>query len=273
MKHYPCRFGIRSKRPSALEGFSLIELLVVIAIIALLASLMMPSVQKARKKAQLSICSGHLREMGAAFMLFAADNAGFLPNGGCRRCEPRTHWSTDIGPYLGGIPAWDNPLGVMRCPAHKPPRDPKAPATMSYAALAINGQKLNDPNNYYGGGRFRMFLANFGVADLQPERRPLSAVPAASRTAMLTELATDRNVQGSGAELNNIDPFQMDPTSVGTQLGWGDANNVTLVLHAGRVNYLFADGHVQDYDILDPAIWGDGSAGNPRGIWSVYPDD
>ncbi len=101
----------------------------------------------------------------------------------------------------------------------------------------------------------------------------MSMIPAPSSTAMLTELAHDRNNQASGAALNNIDPFQIDPTSVGVQLGWANANNVTLTLHNGRVNYLFADGRVQSYDIFDPELYGSGRPDYPRGVWTVYPDD
>ena len=71
----------------------------------------------------------------------------------------------------------------------------------------------------------------------------------------------------------SIDPFQIDPTSVGVQTGWGDANNVTLTLHNGLVNYLFVDGHVVAMPYNDPEIYGKGTLSRPEGIWTVDPGD
>ena len=90
---------------------------------------------------------------------------------------------------------------------------------------------------------------------------------------MLTELACERNRMDWGASINNIIPYQVDPTSVGVQTGWADANNVTLTLHGGQVNYLFADGHVEAFNFNDPKIYGTGTPDNPRGIWTVDPSD
>ena len=55
------------------KGFTLIELLVVIAIIAILASLIMPSVSKSMGKAKLTGCANNLRQMGIAAQLFVTD--------------------------------------------------------------------------------------------------------------------------------------------------------------------------------------------------------
>ena len=70
----------RTPRPSSRPGgFTLVELLVVIGIIALLISILLPSLAKAREAANRIKCASNQRSVGQAILMFANDNKGRIP--------------------------------------------------------------------------------------------------------------------------------------------------------------------------------------------------
>lgn len=71
-------------------GFTLIELLVVIAIIALLLSIVMPALGKAKIYAQKVICKSNERQIALGTILYSNDNGGYVPTCG-------------LGPWLWDI--------------------------------------------------------------------------------------------------------------------------------------------------------------------------
>jgi prepilin-type N-terminal cleavage/methylation domain-containing protein/prepilin-type processing-associated H-X9-DG protein len=77
------------------KAFTLVELLVVIGIIALLISILLPSLNKARQQATLVQCGSNLRQCGIAFHTYAADYQGAI--------VPTLVWGPPANPLPAGV--------------------------------------------------------------------------------------------------------------------------------------------------------------------------
>jgi prepilin-type N-terminal cleavage/methylation domain-containing protein/prepilin-type processing-associated H-X9-DG protein len=66
-------------RVARARGFTLIELLVVVAIIAMLISILLPSLGMARRKARAAKCGANLHSVGTAFQIYLAENGATYP--------------------------------------------------------------------------------------------------------------------------------------------------------------------------------------------------
>lgn len=121
------------------RGFSLVEMLVIIAIIALLISILIPSISKSRAVAIRTVCkSSMLREIGRASAAYTLDHSGVLPHlkrmitDGQKRRLPYSY-SNFLFSYLGydgdaldtngdgklDVDPYDYGYKIFRCPGQR----------------------------------------------------------------------------------------------------------------------------------------------------------
>jgi len=100
---------------SAKRGFTLVELLVVIGIIALLISILLPSLNRARETANRVKCASNLKQIGQAILLYTNENNGAYPRtfysaGGGADCSGAGYSAID--PFAQGLTSGEWPANV-----------------------------------------------------------------------------------------------------------------------------------------------------------------
>lgn len=99
------------------KAFTLIELLVVIAIIALLLSIVMPALRKARKLAQRSVCLSNVKQQGLGLLIYSNEYNDTMPltayYGGNRWLWDVSYFTTDVMIASGGDKK------IFHCPGNR----------------------------------------------------------------------------------------------------------------------------------------------------------
>ena len=113
-----------------MKRFTLIELLVVIAIIGILATLLMPSLQKAREAGYYTVCSSNMKQIGVATAIYVGENDSYYMTNwkddnwaadGRSGAVSSSSWHYKLSSYLGLSPNGtgqyieENPE-VVQCP-------------------------------------------------------------------------------------------------------------------------------------------------------------
>jgi prepilin-type N-terminal cleavage/methylation domain-containing protein len=237
-------------------GFALIELLVVIAIICVLAALLLPALNRSKQRGQGACCLNNLRQLQAAWGLYADDSQQRLVlNCGMFRIDPDHPFDTWAAGDVGSLPDETNTLLLARSllgpyvknySVYKCPADPGNPRGTPRA-------RSTSMNNYMGGIGMQIlsneFVYNARVADI---RRPASAF------VFLDERASTIN---DGYFVVNL---TMDYSAIEPQ-------DMPANYHVKAGNFSFSDGHAETRRWLTGLFTGSPTR-YPSGPTSNNPD-
>jgi len=191
-----------------MKKFTLIELLVVVAIIAILASILLPTLGQCRQIAYSIACIGNLRQFGIATSSYIGDNNDFLL---------ARNWNACLNRYvnLNGDYGWNSTGGALLkvglCPSLRGQLVANGPLRASYGYTGV----------WWDTGANGQFLA----ADMYPwSCARITNVVNPSQKCVLNEYWTDTSAFWGGNTLND---------------------QSCKVAHLSGGNFLLADMHVQ----------------------------
>lgn len=191
------------------NGFTLIELLAVIAVIGVLAAILIPALQSARKSANQSKCVSNLRQIAMAVQSFTNDNGGRFPETWYFG-ETGKPWCRQLEPYVGMESNGQIEGNLFRCPAV-------------------------EEGNHHGWSDYG-YNENLGLgkgADVGESARRVG-IPDPAKVVMVGD---------SGA----IETGKAQWYFLGLQYarGWQNSQAVPHPRHDGLANLAFVDGHVE----------------------------
>lgn len=269
------RNGIARRTPSRpRRGFTLIEILVVVAIIALLVSILIPSLKNAREQAHVLVCKTRLNQLYNGHVFYAQESRGVFPHwswwlfDGFNHMKAKSTFSPGVWAISGGkrfpdanSDRWVEYGDIYRYVKDKEvyfcPKDNRVRTGRSIGGGEPNqGRKpihsyvrLVDPHEYFGNRAGNWSDSALVPADfLHPDKlRPHALkAPGFNQVERVFYTVPNRVVlmyeeyQGSG------DVAGLHPVGLNDGHSFlGNADDLLTTRHSNRGNVMYWDGHVE----------------------------
>ena len=214
------------------KSFTLIELLVVIAIIAILASMLLPALNKARETAKKISCINNQKQLGLSIQIYKGDFNGYYP----------PYQMNSGGITWGALMLKNNYIStkILFCPSHTTTKFNAS----RLSALAKAGNYASAEYSYIDYGINNRFVAGSrGIHNLASENF-IPAKDSQIKSLTTTVLAADTLCQAK-PDYGYFTLYSYATTGFVGQLA---------VRHNRSVNVVWADGHATSEKIVTPLL-------------------
>lgn len=215
-------------RPAS-KAFTLIELLVVIAVIAVLMSILMPALNRAREQGKRAMCQGNLKSLQLAWAMYADDNSGKIVSG-------------DAGNFDKGNSAWVGKCWTSGWADGNRLTEEEQLAEIKrgylYKYMGKNDKAYRCPTGIRGD------IVSYSIMDTMNGRDRKGAIPK-SANGVKVVIKNLNDIKHAANRMVFIDEGRVPWDSFAVRckpLRWWDAPQAR---HGFGTNFSFADGHVE----------------------------